>query len=345
MKLKLFILLAALSAATIVLMAFSSMYPNGAPAGYTGSPGDAKNCVYCHNGSASTTSGMISTNIPSTGYLHDSTYTITVAVTGSGWKGFEVSPQNVVGTQLGTLIAGTNSHLTGGTKYITQSARISSTPATWVFQWKAPAAGTGDVTFYAAYCISKPVTKLENITVTENVTTPLSVEVTANPDTLNLGDSTQLNAIASGGSGTYTYSWSSVPAGFTSTLQHPWVKPLVNTFYAVEVSDGTNVVSGSVTVTVNNPQGIENTSADQIGFAVSPNPSSGIVNISITSAGGQMAEIRLYNLSGRSVYIAGIILNEGTTIQRLDFSSFDKGLYLLNITTNGIHKTKSILLY
>ena len=52
-------------------------------------------------------------------------------------------------------------------------------------------------------------------------------------------DSSQLNAYGYGGSGTYTYSWTSNPAGFTSTLKNPKVRPLESTQYFVATSDGT----------------------------------------------------------------------------------------------------------
>ncbi len=54
-----------------------------------------------------------------------------------------------------------------------------------------------------------------------------------------VADSAQLNAYGYGGSGTYTYSWSSIPAGFTSSLKSPKVKPLHTTKYIVATSDGT----------------------------------------------------------------------------------------------------------
>jgi len=250
MKVRLLLIIAIVSATTVLLTAFSGGYPSGAPAGYTGSPGDGHNCTSCHNGSSSATTGMISTNIPSSGYFPDSTYQITVSVTGSGAKGFEVSPQNAAGTQLGTLVAGSNNHLTGGTKYITQNAKINSTPATWIFSWTAPTSGTGDVTFYAAYCISKPVTKVESITVIENTAVPLSVTATANPSSVCLGGSSQLNCIPWGGSGTYTYSWSSSPSGFTSAIQNPVAQPTMTTVYTVVVNDGVNNASGQTSIIV-----------------------------------------------------------------------------------------------
>jgi hypothetical protein len=65
-----------------------------------------------------------------------------------------------------------------------------------------------------------------------------STYASATPDKLCGGDSSQLSTVAFGGSGTYTFSWSSVPPGFTSTLQNPKVAPLDTTTYIVVVSDG-----------------------------------------------------------------------------------------------------------
>jgi hypothetical protein len=59
-----------------------------------------------------------------------------------------------------------------------------------------------------------------------------------------------LTANASGGSGTYTYSGTSNPAGFNSTEANPTVNPTTTTVYSLTVNDGSNTVTGSVTVTV-----------------------------------------------------------------------------------------------
>ena len=78
----------------------------------------------------------------------------------------------------------------------------------------------------------------------------LSVNPAAVPARICSGNSTQLYANATGGSGTYSYSWNSDPAGFTSLLANPAVSPSVTTRYTVVVNDGTNTISGNVTVTV-----------------------------------------------------------------------------------------------
>jgi hypothetical protein len=165
-----------LSSATILLFSsFAVMYPNGAPASRTGSPGDGANCTVCHGGTATTSAGLITSNIPAAGYVAGHTYQITATnnITGSGRYGFEVSPQKATGTQLGTLVAGTGSILVSGTKYITHS-NANSTTKTWTFSWIAPVAGTGQVTFYGAFARNYPgVVTLSSLAVQEAAITGL----------------------------------------------------------------------------------------------------------------------------------------------------------------------------
>ena len=74
---------------------------------------------------------------------------------------------------------------------------------------------------------------------------------TATPGTVCAGANVQLAAGASGGTGSYTYSWSSSPAGFSSSLANPTATPSVNTIYYVNVNDGVTNVNSQVSVTVN----------------------------------------------------------------------------------------------
>ncbi len=79
----------------------------------------------------------------------------------------------------------------------------------------------------------------------------LSVTATATPNPVCIGGTTQLNATPTGGSGTYTYSWTSIPAGFTSTISNPIATPAVTTTYIISVNDGTVTVNDSLFVVVN----------------------------------------------------------------------------------------------
>ncbi|MBS4058168.1 MAG: PKD domain-containing protein [Bacteroidales bacterium] len=78
----------------------------------------------------------------------------------------------------------------------------------------------------------------------------LSVNASALPSAVCQGNPTQLSAAASGGSGMYTFAWSSTPPGFFSSESHPNVTPMVTTTYHVIVFDGQNYVNDDVTVYV-----------------------------------------------------------------------------------------------
>lgn len=129
----------------------------GAQAGNTGSPGDGMNCATsCHSGPNQTNEMVsITSDIPGSGYVPGTTYTVTVTATGGGTKfGFQASPQDNSGNVIGTLIAsgpGTQ-FAAGGTDYITHnsSGTTGSGGKTWTFEWTAPASGSGAVTFYGA---------------------------------------------------------------------------------------------------------------------------------------------------------------------------------------------------
>jgi hypothetical protein len=77
-----------------------------------------------------------------------------------------------------------------------------------------------------------------------------SVDITTNKDTICYGGSTLLNTTVVGGSGNYTYSWTSDPTGFTSDQANPVVSPQVTTTYYVTVSDGNFVLQDQITITV-----------------------------------------------------------------------------------------------
>ncbi len=93
---------------------------------------------------------------------------------------------------------------------------------------------------------------------------PIIVNIGVTPgNTICAGNSVQLTANATGGNGTYTYTWSSVPAGFTSSIMNPTVTPAVTTTYSVTVSDGITSGNASVVITVN-PLPVVDAGPDQV---------------------------------------------------------------------------------
>lgn len=136
----------------------------GAQAGYTGSPNEnnSRTCSSqnggCHSGTGTTfQSDMISIDVPDCGYIAGETYTVTLTVSSPGRNefGFSVSPQLDGGATAGSMISTTGTQLNGSGRYLTHTAAgtTESSPNTrvWTFSWIAPPAGSGNVTFYAAF--------------------------------------------------------------------------------------------------------------------------------------------------------------------------------------------------
>jgi hypothetical protein len=151
-----------LSIAIVIIVAISQQLvssPDGAVSGVANDPlSNSANCTSCHSGTAYTRSGWITSNIPLSGYVPNTTYTITATmVCPTRTKfGFEISPQNSLGTKLGTLIV-TNSaqtKLVGSSKYITHTTggnTGTNGTKTWTFDWTAPAVNSGQVNFYGSF--------------------------------------------------------------------------------------------------------------------------------------------------------------------------------------------------
>lgn len=230
--------------AIVLASGFGMMYPTGAPVAKTGSPGDGSNCTECHGGSPTTTPGQITSNIPATGYTPGQTYQITATnpLTGSGSYGFEVSPQNAAGTQLGTLASGAGSKLVGGTKYVTHS-NANSTTNTWTFNWTAPVAGTGAVTFYGAFAKNKPgPVTLSTLVVQEAAAAPAAAGPITGPASVCKNNSANYSVGTIVGA--TTYNWT-VPAG--ATIQSGQGTTTISVMFGNSANSGNVSVYGSNT--------------------------------------------------------------------------------------------------
>jgi hypothetical protein len=100
--------------------------------------------------------------------------------------------------------------------------------------------------YYPYTSVSNWQTRIAAFTFDNNFSTSASVT----PAKFCQGDTAQLEALAYGGSGNYTYSWSSIPPGFTSNLQNPLVWPSDTTTYIVAISDGTQTKQDTAWVKV-----------------------------------------------------------------------------------------------
>jgi hypothetical protein len=236
---------------------FSLSSSSGAPAGRTGSPGDGNlTCAVsgCHlpGPTPATMAGWITSNIPASGYVPGNTYTITATATRPNHVrfGFEVSPQSITGTLLGTLIITntTETQLVGANKYVTHklAGTTGAGSKTWNFNWTAPVAGTGSVTFYGAFNVANNSGNSSGDTIYKSTLVISECIVPAQPGTITGNvtvcpgspQSYSITAVA----GATSYTWT-LPSGWTGT----------STTNSINVTAGTT--SGNITVTANNSCG------------------------------------------------------------------------------------------
>jgi hypothetical protein len=79
----------------------------------------------------------------------------------------------------------------------------------------------------------------------------VAVNLTADDEDICIGETVNISSAMIGGSGTYTYTWTSDPAGFESSEPNITVTPELTTTYMLSVFDGAITVQDAVTITVN----------------------------------------------------------------------------------------------
>ena len=276
-----YILISVLFLFVTSLMVFDAVFneanshTSGAAAMRTGSPGDGgATCKNCHAGPTPTTqAGLITSTIPPAGYTAGQTYTITATIARSGHTkfGFEISPQNITGTLLGTLIVTntTEMQLVGTGKYIThKSAGVTGTNSrTWVFNWTAPAAGTGNVTFYGAFNITNAMNNSSGDTCVLSTLTVSECVTPTQPGAIS-GDAVICVNVA----GTHTYSISPVPGATAYNWTFPSGWSGSSTTTSIVLTPGTS--SGNISVTAQNSCGTSSArtlavSVDQLSVSAS----------------------------------------------------------------------------
>ena len=127
---------------------------------------------------------------------------------------------------------------------------------------------------------------------------------------------------------TYTFSWTSVPAGFTSGLQNPEISPIVTTTYIVTITNPDLGCFDSAFVTINvNPSGINSFDKNNV-FSINPNPAKEILTININKIkDSHNTIVNIYDLQGELMLQQAI--KQETT--ELTISNFAKGMYILKI--------------
>jgi len=169
----------------------------------------------------------------------------------------------------------------------------------------------------------------------EGVVEPIEVEAFAEDDTVCEYNSMRLYAVATGGSGSYTYLWSPAENLDAPTSASPMFTPTeTGEFtYTVVVSDGENSESSTVTFYVDEClKVIETTEND---MEICPNPASSIIYINGLSEKDNV-KISLYNIQGQ-------MMREYNTLE-INVEDVQSGIYFLNVNCEGKHIVRKVVI-
>lgn len=159
----------------------------------------------------------------------------------------------------------------------------------------------------------------------------LNIAVSATQATCGTCPNGTASATGTGGTGSYTYSWSNGATTNPATGLLPGV-------YTVCITDANGCTACNV-VTVSFTNGIAKNSAEKV-ITVSPNPSTGLFNLELKSAGSWHIEVM--NVIGKRV----LTLNEETdkaVRKTIDLTALPEGVYILSVTNSGLTHTARII--
>jgi gliding motility-associated-like protein len=129
-----------------------------------------------------------------------------------------------------------------------------------------------------------------------------TVEATANPSVINKGETAQLTAVVSGGSGNYTYSWTPAQGLDNSTIANPVATPDDTTVYTVTVTDITNECAAGTDTTLVEVI-LESRFAVPDAFTPDGDGKNDLFEI-FTSGNITVSEFRIYNRWGELIHDA-----------------------------------------
>jgi hypothetical protein len=121
-----------------------------------------------------------------------------------------------------------------------------------------------------------------------------------------------------------TYSWSDGATTMTTS-----VTPTTTTTYTVTVTELGCSADAFVTVTVSNCNGVKELVAN--GISIYPNPTNGILNISISSELAGNTSIEVYDAIGK-LAIKETLSNDMNTI---NLSKLEDGIYVFRVINNN----------
>ncbi|HLG02873.1 MAG TPA: T9SS type A sorting domain-containing protein, partial [Bacteroidia bacterium] len=139
-----------------------------------------------------------------------------------------------------------------------------------------------------------------------------------------------------------TYVWQDNSTGPSFTINPPALGIGFHTFY-VHVTDA-NGCAGVDSIVVNVSGCVGFSDAEMMLVSVSPNPTSGIINITIENYAGKTLTFKLTNIAGQVVFEKNGSVSQGVYSGQFDLTVFSKGIYYLDVNDGARSMNYKIVL-
>ena len=149
------------------------------------------------------------------------------------------------------------------------------------------------------------------------------------------GNDGAINITISGGTPTYTYSWTG-PGGFSSSSQN--INGLVGGLYSVTITDLNGCTTTLTDILVNSFVGLDENI--DIQFNVFPNPTNGLFNVALNREFEKEITLSVYDLCGRLIYKT---YEKGNSTFEVDIIDKANGSYILKLEIDGKQVLKRII--
>ena len=247
------------------------------------------------------------------------TYTCLVSssISGTTSSVFTVTQPSAV---VSTVASQTNVTCYGGTNgVITLTTTGGTAPYSYTWSPSGGSAATATGLVANTYsCIVKDANNCSATSPSTTITQPATFSVATSNSIICTGETASLTA-----TGATSYTWNT--AATTSVIA---VSPTVTTTYTITGVIGACTNSLTITQNVSACTGINEAVASSI--SIYPNPSNGIVNVTLTSELTKNSSIEVYDALGKLV-VKQVLVNE---LNAINMSNLNNGIYTFKVINN-----------
>ena len=196
-------------------------------------------------------------------------------------------------------------------------------------------------------------------TVSAPSNTPPTISVTGSSNNVPVGSTVTFSATTADADGTVTavqfladgVNYGSAITGTTgaSTVYTTnWTAPATPGIFTITATaidnSSSTVTSNSFIVTTFTPVGIANINYTLASFVIYPNPTKGVFTINVSNARENANnKYSIYDVTGRLVSSKDLGKVSNNFSETIDLSSFNSGLYFINLSLDGVISTRKII--